>query len=114
MIARNEIKTLQVAKEAIGTKGVKVTMDISLPGRFLVYMPQAEHLGVSKNIENRTERDRLRSIIESCAPEKGGVIIRTEAEGAEKQALRREMEYLTRLWESVQKRYDAAPTPSLV
>jgi ribonuclease G len=114
MIARNEIIMLQVAKEAIGTKGVKVTMDISLPGRFLVYMPQAEHLGVSKNIENRTERDRLRSIIESCAPEKGGVIIRTEAEGADEDALRREMAYLIRLWDSVQKRYDSSPTPSLV
>lgn len=114
MIARNEIIMLQVAKEAIGTKGVKVTMDLSLPGRFLVYMPLAEHLGVSKNIEERAERERLRSIIESCAPEKGGVIIRTEAEGADEEALRREMAYLIRLWESIQKRYDAAPTPSLV
>ena len=114
MIARNEIIMLQVAKEAIGTKGVKVTMDISLPGRFLVYMPLAEHLGVSKNIEDRRERDRLRTIIESCAPEKGGVIIRTEAEGADEQALRREMAYLTRLWESIQKRFETAPTPSLV
>ena len=114
MIARNEIIMLQVAKEAIGTKGVKVTMDISLPGRFLVYMPQAEHLGVSKNIEDRRERDRLRAIIESCAPEKGGVIIRTEAEGADEAALRREMQYLTRLWETVQKRFESSPTPSLV
>jgi len=77
-------------------------------------MPQAEHLGVSKNIEDRRERDRLRSIIESCAPEKGGVIIRTEAEGADEQALRREMQYLTRLWDSVQKRFESSPTPSLV
>lgn len=114
MIARNEVIMLQVAKEAIGTKGVKVTMDISLPGRFLVYMPLAEHLGVSKNIEDRAERERLRSVIESCAPEKGGVIIRTEAEGADEEALRREMAYLIRLWDSVQKRYDSAPTPSLV
>jgi ribonuclease G len=114
MIARGETIMLQVAKEAIGTKGVKVTMNISLPGRFLVYMPQEEHLGVSKNIEDRRERDRLRGIIESCAPEKGGVIIRTEADGADEQALRREMQYLTRLWESVQKRYETAPTPSLV
>jgi ribonuclease G len=114
MIARNDIVMLQVAKEAIGTKGVKVTMDISLPGRFLVYMPLAEHLGVSKNIEDRAERDRLRRIIESCAPETGGVIIRTEAEGAEEQALRREMAYLVRLWETIKKRFDSAPTPSLV
>ena len=106
MIARNDIIMLQVAKEAIGTKGVKVTMDISLPGRFLVYMPMAEHLGVSKNIENRAERERLRSIVESCAPEKGGVIIRTEAEGADEDALRREMAYLIRLWAQLQERYE--------
>ena len=113
MIGRNDIVMLQVAKEAIGTKGVKVTMDISLPGRFLVYMPMAEHLGVSKNIEDRKERERLRSIVESCAPEKGGVIIRTEAAGADEQALRREMAYLIRLWAQVKERYDKAPTPSL-
>ena len=114
MIGRNDIILLQVAKEAIGTKGVKVTMDISLPGRFLVYMPMAEHLGVSKNIENRQERERLRSIVESCAPDKGGVIIRTEAEGADEQALRREMAYLIRLWAQLQERYEKAPVPSLV
>lgn len=114
MISRNDVVMLQVAKEAIGTKGVKVTMDISLPGRFLVYMPLAEHLGVSKNIEDRNERERLRSTVESCAPEKGGVIIRTEAEGADEGALRREMAYLTRLWESIQKRYESMPAPSLV
>ncbi|MFA5974987.1 MAG: Rne/Rng family ribonuclease [Elusimicrobiota bacterium] len=114
MISRNDIVMLQVAKEAIGTKGVKVTMDISLPGRFLVYMPIAEHLGVSKNIEDRKERDRLRSIVESCAPEKGGVIIRTEAEGADEQALRREMAYLIRLWENISRRYESSPIPSLI
>lgn len=114
MIARNDVIMLQVAKEAIGTKGVKVTMDISLPGRFLVYMPNAEHLGVSKNIEDRKERERLRTIVESCAPEKGGVIIRTEADGADETALRREMAYLTRLWENIQKRNESAAPPSLI
>lgn len=114
MITRNEVLMVQVAKEAIGTKGVKVTMDISLPGRHLVYMPLAEHLGVSKNIENRQERERLRTIIESCAPEKGGVIIRTEAEGADEQALRREMAYLIRLWEIIQREFEKAPTPHLI
>jgi len=114
MITRNEVLMVQVAKEAIGTKGVKVTMDISLPGRHLVYMPLAEHLGVSKNIENRQERERLRTIIESCAPEKGGVIIRTEAEGADEQALRREMAYLIRLWSIIQREFEKAPTPSLI
>ncbi len=114
MINRNEVIMVQVAKEAIGTKGVKVTMDISLPGRHLVYMPLAEHIGVSKNIENRQERDRLRTVIESCAPEVGGVIIRTEAEGADEQALRREMAYLIRLWGIVQKEFEKAQTPALI
>jgi len=114
MIVRNEIIMVQVAKEAIGTKGVKITMDISLPGRHLVYMPQAQHVGVSKNIEDRKERERLRNIVSSCAPENGGVIIRTEAEGAEEEALKREMAYLTRLWEGIQRRFEAAPVPNLV
>ena len=114
MIARNEIIMVQVAKEAIGTKGVKITMDVSLPGRHLVYMPQAQHIGVSKNIEDRKERERLRNIISQCAPEKGGVIIRTEAEGAEEVALKREMMYLTRLWENIMKRYETGAIPSLV
>jgi ribonuclease G len=114
MISRNEVMMVQVAKEAIGTKGVKITMDISLPGRHLVYMPMAEHVGVSKNIEDRKERERLRSIVDKCAPEKGGVIIRTEAEGAEEEALKREMAYLIRLWEGIQKRFESLPVPSLV
>ncbi len=114
MITRNEIVMVQVAKEAIGTKGVKITMDISLPGRHLVYMPMAEHVGVSKNIEDRKERERLREIVVSCAPPQGGVIIRTEAEGAEETALKREMAYLIRLWENIQRRFDSSPVPSLV
>src|SRR6185295_10832686 len=80
----------------------------------LVYMPFAQHLGVSKHIKKRKERDRLRTIVEKYAPEKGGVIIRKEAEGAEEEALKREMQYLARLWDSVQRRYEAAPVPSLV
>ena len=94
---------VQVAKEAIGTKGMKVTMDVSLPGRFLILMPLSKHLGVSRQVEDPQERERLRRIVESLNPP-GGVIIRTEAEGADEHALRREMKYLIRLWETVQRR----------
>src|SRR4029077_11764396 len=94
---------VQVAKEAIGTKGMKVTMDISLPGRYLILMPLSKHVGVSRQVEEHQERERLRKIVESFNPP-GGVIIRTEAEGAEERALRREMKYLIRLWETIQKR----------
>jgi ribonuclease G len=64
MLKRGEDLMVQVAKEAIGTKGMKVTMDISLPGRYLIYMPKSEHVGVSKHIEDPAERERLRRIME--------------------------------------------------
>jgi ribonuclease G len=94
---------VQVAKEAIGTKGMKVTMDISLPGRYLILMPLSEHVGISRQVEEEDERERLRKIVESLNPP-GGVIVRTEAEGADERALRREMKYLVRLWENIKKR----------
>ncbi|MFN0117543.1 MAG: ribonuclease E/G [Elusimicrobiota bacterium] len=94
---------VQVAKEAIGTKGMKVTMDISLPGRYLILMPLSDHLGVSRQVEDHQERDRLKKIVESFNPP-GGVIVRTEAEGVDEKALRREMKYLLRLWDTVKKR----------
>jgi len=113
MVRRGEDVMVQVAKEAIGTKGMKVTMDISLPGRFLIYMPQSEHLGVSKNIEEQSERERLRRIIdEEALP--GGMIVRTEAEGADEQELRDEMKYLSRLWEGIKRKMESNPTGTLI
>ena len=113
MVRRGEDIMVQVAKEAIGTKGMKVTMDISLPGRYLIYMPKSEHVGVSKNIEEPEERERLRRIVESESLP-GGVIVRTEAEGAEEDELRREMKYLSRLWEGVQRKFESSATGTLV
>ncbi len=113
MLQRGDSIMVQVAKEAIGTKGMKVTMDISLPGRFLIYMPKSEHVGVSKNIESAQERDRLKKIIDDLNPT-GGVIVRTEAEGADERELRREMRYLVRLWEGIQKKFDAVSPGSLI
>lgn len=103
ILKKGEPILVQVAKEAIGTKGMKVTMDVSLPGRFLILMPLSEHVGVSRQVEEPQERERLRRIVESLNPP-GGVIVRTEAEGADERLLRREMKYLTRLWENVKKR----------
>lgn len=94
---------VQVAKEAIGTKGMKVTMDISLPGRYLILMPLSKHVGISRQIEDHRERDRLRKIVESLNPP-GGVIIRTEAEEVDERSLRREIKYLTRLWDTIKKK----------
>ncbi len=113
MIQRGDHIMVQVAKEAIGTKGMKVTMDISLPGRYLIYMPKGEHVGVSKNIEDDKERSRLKRAIDALSP-KGGVIVRTEAEGAEEGELQHEMKYLIRLWEGIQKKYESAQPGSLI
>jgi ribonuclease G len=113
MIQRGSSILVQVAKEAIGTKGMKVTMDISLPGRTLIYMPLSEHTGVSKNIEDPEERDRLRRIIDEMNLP-GGVIVRTEAEGTDEREIRRELNYLTRLWEGIQKRFESATSGALL
>src|SRR6185295_12300614 len=75
----------------------------SLPGRYLILMPLSEHVGVSRQVEEHAERERLRKVVESLNPP-GGVIVRTEAEGVDERALRREMKYLVRLWETVKKR----------
>jgi ribonuclease G len=103
ILKKGETLLVQVAKEAIGTKGMKVTMDISLPGRYLILMPLSKHVGVSRQVEEDSERDRLKRIVESLDPP-GGVIVRTEAEGCDERALRREMKYLVRLWETVKRK----------
>ncbi|MBI4055290.1 MAG: Rne/Rng family ribonuclease [Elusimicrobia bacterium] len=108
---------VQVAKEAIGTKGMKITMDLSIPGRYLVYMPFQEHVGVSKNIQEDAERDRLSSLVEKYLRSvlgSGGCIVRTEAEGAEEWELEREIKYLHRVWDSVRKKFDSLPSPCLL
>jgi ribonuclease G len=113
MIQRGDHIMVQVAKEAIGTKGMKVTMDISLPGRYLIYMPKSEHVGVSKNIEDEDERHRLKRVIDEMNPA-GGVIIRTEAEGASDTELRHEMKYLLRLWEGIQRKHESTQPGALI
>ncbi len=113
-LKKNDVLMVQVAKEAIGTKGVKITMDISLPGRFLVYLPFQSTIGVSKNIEEESERHRLKVMLDSFKPKNGGFIVRTEAEGLEEHEMKREVRYLTRLWENIQKRFQEAPVPALV
>jgi ribonuclease G len=112
---RNGMEVMvQVDKEAIGTKGARATMDISLPGRLLVYMPFNTHVGISKNIEAHEERDRLKRILNELRPEKGGFIIRTEAEEATDKEIRREMKYLMRLWDSINARFKNTKPPTLL
>ena len=105
---------VQVAKSPIGTKGARITSHISLPGRFLVLMPTSSHIGVSRRIEDETERQRLKEVVVSLRKENLGYIVRTAAEGAGPEKIAQEMAFLKNLWAGTQRRYQNASTPSLI
>ena len=106
---------VQVTKEAISTKGPRVTSQISLPGRFLVFMPQSNHVGVSRKIDDREERSRLRKMARDNLPEgAGGLIIRTAGEELTPELFKRELDTLLSTWKQVQKKARNAKPPSLV
>jgi ribonuclease G len=96
---------VQVTKEPIGSKGCRVTAQISLPGRFLVYMPYASKVGVSRKIESRDQRGKLREMVSKLLPkDAGGVIVRTVAEGVTEEHFRREIESLMGLWKKINRK----------
>jgi ribonuclease G len=105
---------VQVSKGPISTKGARVTSHISLPGRYVVYMPTVDHLGVSKRIGNEKERRRLREVIESLRPEKGGLIVRTLSEGLTKKQLKTDVAYLVHLWADICKKREGVKAPALL
>jgi len=108
---------IQVAKEAIGTKGMKVTMDVTLPGRYLVLTPFGQSVGISKHIADPVERKRISDVMDGLAADvfKGmGVVVRTEAEGASEADLKREALYLLRTWEAIDRRNATQASPCLL
>jgi ribonuclease G len=113
MLSRGQHVLVQVSKESLGTKGARITSFISLPGRYLVFMPQAEHIGVSRRIRDEHERDRLRAALRALQLPPGGFILRTNAEGKGEAEFAADVEFLTRLWAQIQARYEQA-TPSAV
>ena len=103
---------VQISKEPIGTKGARVTSHISLAGRYVVYLPTVDHVGISKRIGSDKERGRLRDAIEAMKPPQGGLIVRTVAEGLTKKQLKADVGYLVRLWgEVVKKRETGVRAP---
>lgn len=105
---------VQVSKEPLGSKGTRITSYITLPGRYLVFMPTVEHVGVSRRILDEKERKRLKEIVQAIKPPSGGFIVRTASEGAEPDEIRSDMEFLLRLWANIQRRKENLPAPSLV
>jgi ribonuclease G len=104
---------VQVVKDPMGTKGARVTTDITLPGRFLVLMPFSEFVGVSKKLPD-DERDRLHDIVQRIAPGDAGVIARTAAVGASEKDLTSDLEFLQRLWRRVQHQSREGLAPEIV
>jgi ribonuclease G len=105
---------VQVTKEPISTKGPRVTTQISLPGRFLVLVPFSGAVGVSRKIEDPTERERLKSISREIRPPWGGLIVRTAAEGVSKRQIKRDLKYLARLWKKLNSVAEKMKAPALV
>src|SRR5262245_1304570 len=113
-ISRNEEILVQVAKDPLGTKGARVTSHVSLPGRYMVFMPGTKHIGISRRIESEEERKRLKEIAQSLGTEDGGFILRTACEGKTKREIQRDLNFLTRLWARIQKKAKSAAAPSLI
>ena len=105
---------VQVEKEPMGTKGARLTSHLSLPGRYLVYMPTVNHIGVSRRIADATERQRLKQMIGQMGAGSGGFIVRTVSEGVSEKELKADVDYLTDLWKIVEKKAVPAKAPALV
>lgn len=109
---------VQVVKDPLGTKGARLTTHISIPSRFMVFMPDSNHIGISQRIESEEERERLKTLVEIICKEheqkEGGYIVRTAAESALQKDLAADIQYLNKLWRHIQQRYQSAPIKSVV
>ncbi|HHX23100.1 MAG TPA: Rne/Rng family ribonuclease [Thermoanaerobacterales bacterium] len=105
---------VQIVKEPIGTKGARVSTNITLPGRYLVLMPTVDYVGISRRIQNEEERQRLKALAEQIRPQNMGVIVRTVAEGKEIDELKADMESLIRLWDNIKMKQKSAKAPKLI
>jgi ribonuclease G len=115
LVSRGQELLVQITKEPISTKGPRVTTQVSLPGRFLVYMPASDHVGVSRKIDDRDERSRLRKMARDLLAKKpGGVIVRTVGEELTKKVFKRELATLIATWEKVQEVVKEAQAPALI
>lgn len=105
---------VQVAKDSIGTKGARVTSFLSLPGRFVVLMPNMKHIGISRKIVDEKERERLRDIIENIRTPDVGFVVRTASDGIAKEKLAADAEFLMKMWESIKQKQEKVAAPALI
>jgi ribonuclease G len=130
LVREGQSLLVQVLKDPIGTKGARLTTQISIPSRYLVYLPGSDHVGISQRIEDESEKQRLKDCLESYLAEptelkdsseiskselsKEGVIVRTVAEGVDEQSLHQDVDFLRRLWRQVSKKIAAGKAPQMI
>lgn len=114
VVKRGQEIMVQVIKEPIGSKGARVTTNITLPGRYLVLMPNTTYVGVSRRITSSDERERLREEIEELRPSNMGVIVRTFAEGKSKEDFKEDIKFLLRLWQKIEQERKLGFAPKLI
>ncbi len=113
LLSRGEHVLVQAVKDPMRSKGARLTMEISLPGRFVVFVPNGEGLGVSRRLED-DERTRLKDILKQIDVKKGGVIVRTAAEGASAEDVERDLVFLQKLWKTIEAQAKKAKAPTLI
>jgi len=115
LLSRGDEILVQISKAPLGTKGARITTNISLPGRYLVYMPSVDHVGVSRKIEDRAERHRLRRIAQRIRKKgTGGFIVRTAGVGRSEEEIANDVRFLQELWEALKARSEQAAAPALI
>jgi len=126
LVREGQSLLVQVLKDPIGTKGARLTTQISIPSRYLVYLPGSDHVGISQRIEDETEKQRLKDCIENYLAHptkllkeaseftKEGVIVRTVAEGVSEQSLQQDVDFLRRLWRQVSQQIATAKAPQII
>jgi ribonuclease G len=105
---------VQVSREPISSKGPRLTAMVSLAGRYLVFLPELDHIGIARRLEDESERERLLSIADKIKSDKGGLIIRTVAEGHTEAELQQDLNFLIRLWEEIDKQKKNAAPSSMI
>lgn len=114
LVRQGQDLVVQVVKDPLGTKGARLTTDITLPSRYLVFMPGAAHVGVSQRIDSEDERERLKEIVAEYCDEQGGFIIRTAAEGVSSEELAQDAAFLKRLWNKIMERKRRSGTKNML
>lgn len=105
---------LQILKEPTPTKGPRSSMTISFPGKYLVYIPKLDHIGISRRINSEKERNRLKAIGRKLLPDGGGLVFRTASEGLEESMIKRDLDLLLKMWKKVEEKIESAPARTMI